>query len=108
MNVGSATRSLGQLLENTCANYRGFSVVVIKLWNVLDEVKGIFAEDDVKNIVTKLRQFRGINVVSWKKYYELQMCSFNINCFDIIQSDFMIRRASALFNLNLIKQNLVE
>ena len=49
------------------------SHIIIKLWNVLDEVKGIFAEDDVKNIVTKLRQFRGINVVSWKKYYKIQM-----------------------------------
>ena len=57
------------------------SHIIIKLWNVLDEVKGIFAEDDVKDIVTKLRQIRGINVVSWKnitKYKCINLKMFNI------------------------------
>ena len=39
------------------------SHIIIELWNVSDEVEGIPAEDYIKNIVTKLRQLRGVNVV---------------------------------------------
>ena len=46
------------------------SYIIIELGNIFDEVKGIPAEDDVKNIVTKLGQFRGINIVSWEKVFQ--------------------------------------